>query len=225
MAFGLANGAQSTSDSFANSGSSNYTNSWGNSYSSSLNSGQWASAQSLTNAQTANKINAENMAAIMKYNAQEAQKQRDWEEMMSNTAYQRATNDLQAAGLNPILAASASASTPSGGMASSSALQANMANAYTDYESNSENGSESKGSSWMHSEEHSQSTQNMAEQATTLVKGMSDLMTNIKDSNSGKKIKEFMDDVKQGVKGSLWNIDQNVKSVKQWMRNTLGLDK
>lgn len=225
MALGLSNGMYGYSDAFSNSGSSNYSNAWGNSYSTSLNSGQWASAQSAANAAAANKINTNNMASIMEYNAREAQKQREWEEMMSNTAYQRATNDLRAAGLNPILAAGASASTPSGGMASSNALQAHMANAYTDYESGSESGSESTGSSWSHSEEHSETTQNLANQATTLVKGMSDLMTTIKDSNSGKKIKNFMDDVKSGIKGSLWQIDQNVKSVKQWMRNTLGLDK
>nr|CAI9750880.1 minor tail protein [Microvirus sp.] len=92
-----------------------------------LQTGLWSAGNimsMLSNAQ-AQMMSQNSQTAAMKYNSAEAQKQRDWQTEMANTAYQRGVADLKAAGLNPVLAAynGFGAGTPSGGYGSVSGGQ------------------------------------------------------------------------------------------------------
>lgn len=77
----------------------------------------------------------------MQFSADEAEKQREWSAMMSNTAYQRSVADLKKSGLNPILAyTNGPASSPTGSSATGFAQSGSQANVdVTDWESNKKN--------------------------------------------------------------------------------------
>ena len=74
---------------------------------------------------------AEEAEKMRSFNSAEALKNREFQEKMSNTQYQRAVQDLQKAGINPILAYQSSASSvPSGSTASSTAPSGSTASGY-----------------------------------------------------------------------------------------------
>ena len=105
---GVSAGAQAAQGSF-NQASANNANAIGDNRIAAqygFNSGQAAMANDYTSMMW-DKSAAWNEMMFnrqMEFNAEQAQKQRDWEEHMRETAYQTAVKDMESAGLNPILA-------------------------------------------------------------------------------------------------------------------------
>lgn len=128
-------------------------------------------------------------SVAMNYNSAEALANREWQEHMSSTAYQRAVEDMKKAGLNPILAFSnGGASTPGGsagtisgasmGLASSSALGVSRSGGFVPnaYESDSWSKSE-----WYNA---AQSWQQMLSTTQMTPYGLAKALTNIGNDTS-----------------------------------------
>lgn len=74
--------------------------------------------------QLTREFNANEAQLAREFNQLEAQRQRDFERDMSNTAVTRRMQDLQNAGINPLLAGSSEASTPVGSAGSATSASA-----------------------------------------------------------------------------------------------------
>lgn len=86
----------------------------------SLFSGMFSSETSAQNSENQIRAQQQMQQQSEQFNAQEAEKNRNFQQQMSNTAYQRSSADMKAAGLNPMamFGGGSAASTPAGSTAS-----------------------------------------------------------------------------------------------------------
>ena len=224
--YGFSDSVSDSSNGYSGQSSGFSNSSWGGESSSESNAysnydaenwsqiyGSEASAKDIERAKEANQLQDAYLLAQMEYNSKEAQIARDWEEYMSNTAYQRAIADLEKAGLNPILAVqNMGASTPMGVFASSGLQTAYKANTYADSRSQgyatgrAKSHSESSSSSWgsshsenqssesgggsSHSESHSEQSSRADSVASRVGKTIGEAVSQLWNSTSGKQVFE-----------------------------------
>lgn len=147
----------------------------------------------------------ENTAA-MNYNSAEALANRQFQERMSNTSYQRAVEDMKKAGLNPILAfANGGASTPGGsagtisgasmGLPSSSALGVSRSSGFVP---NSYSSSSWSKSDWYNA---SQSWNQMLSETHLSPYGLMKALTNI-DNETNETIEDITDKMGKKANGN-----------------------
>ena len=142
----------------------------------------------------------------MNYNSAEALANRQFQERMSNTSYQRAVEDMKKAGLNPILAfANGGASTPGGsagtisgasmGLASSSALGVSRSSGFVP---NSYSSSSWSKSDWYNA---SQSWNQMLSETHLSPYGLMKALTNI-DNKTNETIEDITDKMGKKANGN-----------------------
>lgn len=150
---GGSNVSSNTAYNVSDSGSRSQSDSW--SYGATY--GSEATAKSYAEALRAHNRQQDFYSQEQAYNAEQAEIQRIYNQLMASSTYQRSVEDMKKAGINPILAASfglSADSVNSGAAASVSSPSTFMGQTFADQRSASQSHSES--SSWSHGEGGSQ---------------------------------------------------------------------
>ena len=215
-------GSQSSGGSVSNAGGSNYGYNTAQSINRAQSSGYSqtkgteASSRAANAAAVANKIQKDYMNDVMRYNAEQAQIQREWEERMANTIYTRSVANMKEAGINPVLAASmglSGASVGSGATASISMPSAYMGQTFADQ--NSANQAWSTGDSYSHGEQSgswgssSTSWNNSESGLATGLKQMADFTSDLASTVNAAKAIDWLKD----------KLESDVDAMKETAKN------
>lgn len=167
--------------------SSSYGYTSGTSATNAYTNGTAATLASNAQAATANAQAYSNWREAAEFNALEAQKQREWQEYMASTAYQRTVKDLKAAGINPILAAQNGATaTGSGASANLATANSFMGSAYADTISSGQ--SATYGENWSNSDSG----------LLTFISGITEIAKGLYEQiNSSSKVSQGIEKVKE----------------------------
>lgn len=238
---GTINGSQSAGGGTQSGGGSSYGYNTAQSINRSQSSGysniagREATASAANAAAIANKYAKDQFKDVMEYNAREAQKQREWEEMMANTIYTRSVKNMREAGINPILAAGmglSGASVGSGAAASVSQPQTFMGQTFA--EQNSANQAWSAGNSTSYGENsssygYSGSSWNNSESGlATGIRQMQELLGGMANGiNAGKIVKDATEAIynaERKLNDTIYNNsktyrEENSSSIMDWFGN------
>lgn len=208
------------------SGSVNSANSVNRAISNSQTFGTEATSASRVSAAAANQQALDNWREAAAFNAEQARLQREWQEKMANTVYQRTVEDMRKAGINPVLAAGmglGTASVSGGSAASIGSPESYMANTYADRVSSAESSgqSQSSGQSWGES-----GFATFLESMTTLISGLTGAMSSglsvnvalntLEDLTDRDENKDGQEDITDSISG-IEKVINGTKSVGKWL--------